>query len=308
MMQDLPKIALLVVLVFGLWFTLVWTSVISCSLFPFGCEVYWGTLHFSEGGQPKVLIVHGPASDTGLGDPELLQAMMEDPSYIRVRPRTMLLDAVTIGNLRNYDLVIVTRAKKISSEKLEMFMEYVGFGGRLVWTGDAGTEKGNTDEYLQLGQREEGGSEEPIGPWARKKFDKQVSFDRFLGINYLGNYCGLSPNSCSDEFPWTGVYDPAERSHPLVNSIRPGLKAYGNTAIVKARGDTPTTVVLNLDTGGNILKKGEERLGRIFPAIVESGFGGRVVYYSIPPEMQLSEGMPERYSLFMENMYYGMLH
>ena len=335
--QNLFKIGTLLVLILVLWGVI--SFIFGCNFvpIPLSCDVYYGILRFSENGQPKVLIVYG---DGGLGNHELLQLTMEDPSIIGLRPRIAYLETVSIGNLRDYDLVIVEEARKMPSSKLKMFMEYVNYGGRLVWTGDAGTQLGEGDARLTEFERgNDSNSNELANPWARKEEGKVVPFDEFLGVEFIGNFCELK--NCLTT-PYIGVLEAPERNNKFVYSITPNLKMYGNFAVVKLRGSSASKVLLNVDTGGSIITDhvvptsttvtttppvasnaptnvqtdiafSRKNLGKIFPIIVQNGFGGRVVYYSIPPEFFVSDGMPTdpntgqriKYTSFIENIYYG---
>lgn len=320
--KDATKVIMLVVLIFALWFALVWTNIIPCSFVPGGCDIYWGVLRWDNGMQPKVLIVYNEEDRAGLGSPQILRDVMSDPGILNVRPRLMPLEQVTIGNLRMYDLIIVTQARQISTGKLKVFMEYANTGGRLVWTGDAGTELGEEDEYLYEHEREScetgaaiTGDEEGeiISPWARKESGKCINFDQFLGVTYIGKYC--EKKGCENNFPETGIFSAPDREQRLVYGITPGLTAYGDFAIVELKsGAVNPTIILNLDYKSNFVSKEGKNYGRYFPIIVQSGFGGKVIYYSIPPEMLASKNMPPAqgtdnwaYTLFVEQMYMGIL-
>ena len=359
--QNLFKIATLLALLFILWGSI--SFIFGCNFvpIPFSCDVYYGILRFNENGQPKVLIVYG---DGGLGNHELLQRTMEDPAILGLHPRSTHIDTVSVGNLRDYDLVIVEEARKIPSDKLKMFMEYVNFGGRLVWTGDAGTQLDTGDEPLLEFERGKSDSNSYGSGWARKQGGKVVAFDEFLGLDYLGNFCKVK--LCLST-PYIGVLDAPDRQNKFVYSLRPNLKMYGDFSLVKLRGDAPSKVILNINAGGNIIAdasqqaipeqqilggsvqplppaipecsdgidndfdslkdypqdgdcssasaptEGKRSYGKILPVIVQNGFGGRIVYYSIPPEFFVSDGMPVdpgtgeriKYTSFIENIYYG---
>jgi hypothetical protein len=321
--KDAIKVVVLILLIFGLWFSLVWVGMISCNLVPGGCDIYWGIKRFNFGGEPRIIIAYGSISDPGLGDPYKLQELLNSPQYTSVRSRVQEIDSLSLGNLQDYDLIIVTKAKNISTEKLKMFQDFVNKGGRLVWTGDAGTGLKSGDKLLQQNERTSCDSGQPldpnadkatISPWARKLNDECVSFDKTIGLEYLGLYCDF--RDCrGNEFPAVGVFDATDRDHRLVLNIRPNLRAYGNFALVKTVPDTLTKQVLTINFGGNVFSKEGQNLGSSFPMVVTATVGERVVYYAIPPEMLMSDKMPKdeqgntiNYSLFFQNMYYFTLH
>ncbi len=197
--QNLKKnifhLGILLILIVVLLFVLVYTGIVSCGSLPGGCEIYYSVI---KGGQPTVLIAYG---DGGLGDAQKLAEVLGSREVLSARVKTLKMDHITYGNVTEYQMIIVEGAKRICTEKLRVFMYYVNTGGRLVWTGDAGTELctgdagTSVDTYLKEKERIEGGKDKIIGPWARRDGDKEVAFDDFLGVEYIGNRCEFS--SCS---------------------------------------------------------------------------------------------------------------
>ncbi len=311
--KDLYHIGLLIVLI--LLFAGVLSWVFGCEIIPVPswCDIYWGIMRWAQGGMAQVLIVYG---DGGLGDYKLLQQSMEDPRHLGVRPQTLHIDRVSIGTLSQYDLVIVTEAREIGTEKLDVFIDYISQGGRLVWTGDAGVELAPGDKYLYESERPGGDANkhEIIGPWARKEGTRIIPFDEFIGVQYIKNYCDVK--DCEEgKASEIGMFDAINRDHQLIYGIRADLRMYGNFAIVDLAEGAYATRVLDVDYMSNLLGKDGKNYGRSFPVIVTTGLGEKVAYYSIPPEMFLSEEMPidpetgERikYWSFIDNMYRAML-
>jgi hypothetical protein len=221
-MQDTAKsvwrVIFLLILIGIFMGVLTWTGVVKCSVIPGWCDVYFGVFRYATGGQPRVAIVFG---DDGMGDPEALGQFLSDPRILGVHPIMMHLENLELGNIKDFDLVIVERAKTIKTEKLDIFVNYVlRHGGRLVWTGDAGTGLGKDDKLLYFEQRDGKAicediidaeniqpedinrnqincffrrEAEAIGPWARVRDDKTIlNFDQLLGLNYHGNYCEIT--------------------------------------------------------------------------------------------------------------------
>ncbi|MFH1256178.1 MAG: hypothetical protein V1494_02695 [Candidatus Diapherotrites archaeon] len=317
--KDAYHLVLLIVMVLVLLGVVSW--VFGCSVIPLPkwCDAYWFVM-----GSPKVLIVHG---SEGLGDPDLLRLSLSDPEHLGVRAQTQDLGRISLGNLKQYQLVIVEKAKKISTDKLKVFMDYVDQGGRLVWTGDAGTELDAGDEFLYKDELEEGKPHEIISPWMRKKDGKVVGFGDFLGVEFLGNFCDGKIKDCSEPFPAIGVIDVPNTDHELVQAARQGLLLFGNMAITEAVEDAPSTIVASIDYRGSLITNDGRDLGRSFPLIITNGLGEKVAYYAIPPEQFVSDGLAEKlqtmnlcgsqnasqpdkgcyYWNFLEKMYSGMI-
>ncbi len=300
--KDVFHVIVLVALAAGLLFALTWTGVLRCSVVPGWCDAYWLMV---RGGTPRVLIVEGLG---GMGDPDLLQRELSNPQHVGVKPAISRLDLVNLGNIKSYDLVIVERARKMSTGKLKMFMEYVNGGGRLVWTGDAGTELDAGDQLLYADEdpNQDTNDHLALNPWRRKEFDRIVAFDEFLSVGYVDNFCKVRP--CSVSRPWQGLLrvEP-DRSHRLVYGLREGLVLRGDFAIVKPIDGSSSTRVLSLDWESNLITSAGVELGKTFPVIQTSGVGERVAYYAVPPEQFVADDLPEKYYTILENLYFGMI-
>jgi len=247
--KDLYHIGILVALIVVLWLVVSWFFGCGAVPVPFSCDGFWGILRFADGGKARVLIVYG---DGGMGNHQLLEQTLQNPVYYAARPVSIHLDRVTIGNLRNYDLVIVEEARQMSTDELKMFMDYVSLGGRLVWTGDAGTALETGDQLLFEYERPGGSDQNAVtSPWARKSGSKVVAFDEFISVNYLGNFCELT--DCGERLPATGLFSAPDRSHDLVRAIRPNLKMFGDFAVVEIRKDSYSNIILVTDTQSDII-------------------------------------------------------
>src|SRR5436853_528587 len=123
-LKDIYHILLAVLLVLIIIGLLTWSGFISCRDIPGFCVVYHGIL-----GPPRTLIVYG---DEGLGDPTLLQQELRNRSgAAATNISKQHVDFISAGNLKQFELVIVTRAKTIPTKTLKAFMEYADSGGRL---------------------------------------------------------------------------------------------------------------------------------------------------------------------------------
>ncbi len=320
--NPLVQLGILLVLLAGLSFALIYFNVVPCGFYSqAGCDIYYSIV---AGGKPKILIVHG---NEGMGDPEFMAQTLRSPR-INASVNIRELGLVTLPLLAEYQLVIVERARRMSIGQIKMFQEYAARGGRIVWIGDAGTMPGQGEEdmnsFLLRGQRKAGASNaQYIGPWARRQGGKQVSLDFTLGVNYRGNYCEMV--ACR-EGELVGNIDFPVSEVRLTNGLSQGLGFYGDFSLVELNESAyqKNLAVLNYGTGLIAtppseyfwLKKERQNFGTSFPMVVSSGFGGRVAYYSFPPEYFVGGKMPldkktgERiaYWALIENMYYGMLY
>ncbi len=287
----------MVLLILGL---ITWSGVISCRDVPGWCSVYYAVK-----GPPRTLIVFGAE---GLGNPDELAKLLRDPRFTAATNISRQeVDYVSAGNLKQFDLVIVTHARQMSTDKIRAFMEYVDSGGRLVWTGDAGTQLTKDDQFLYADDVDVNATHELISPWARKDVedDVMVRFDNYLSADYLGNYCDFRDCTLSTSAQQVGDLVPESGAdHKLIYGIATNLKLYGDFSIVEDIG-IGSTRVLSVDTKTTLRNKEEKELGRVFPIIITSGIGEKIVYYAVPPELFAQE--PMRYQQFLVNLYNGML-
>lgn len=287
----------MVLLILGL---ITWSGVISCRDIPGWCSVY-----YTVKGPPRTLIVFG---DEGLGNPQELARLLRDPRFTAATNISQQeVDYVSAGNLKQFDLVIVTRAKQMSTDKLRAFMEYVDSGGRLVWTGDAGTTLTTDDQFLYADDVDANAAHEFISPWARKDVEDNIAvrFDNYLSADYLGNYCDFRDCTIATTAQQVGDLVPESGAdHRLIYGIANNLKLYGDFSIVDDIG-IGSTRVLSVDVSTMIRDLENKELGRVFPIIITSGIGEKIVYYSVPPELFAQE--PMLYQQFLVNLYNGML-
>jgi hypothetical protein len=307
--SGLVHLVILAILLIVLLSVLMYTGIIGCNVLPGMCEIYYQII---KGGNPKILIAYG---DSGLGDHEKLEAVFTDRDILNAHVKSMHINNISYGNINEYDLVIVERAKKICTDKLRIFQSYINSGGRLVWTGDAGTELCEEDNYLKVSQREEGGEDKIIGPLARLDGERMLLFNEYLGVEYKGNYCEFTNCAKSD---FSGYVEVNERDNKLVYGLSPSLKFKGDFAIVEIIKNSNAKIVASIDNTTNFLVKSDKKpwlekdkqynFGRKLPFIVTNGIGERVAYYAAPIESFVSEEQTIKYKAIIEQLYYGMLY
>ncbi|MBT4870947.1 MAG: hypothetical protein HON47_05210 [Candidatus Diapherotrites archaeon] len=291
-----------VVMVLVLIFILMWGGILDCGEIPMGCELYEAVL-----GSPRVLIVHG---DEGLGDPDTLKTILQDPQGVGVNAVDIShISRISLGNLKRYRLVIVEKARTISAEQLQMFMDYsTQSDGRLVWIGDAGTKRGSK-EIQKPGDIN--ALKDADNPWYRviDKGDefKLVAFDQFLGLKFIDNYC--EEVDCADKSFHVGVLNSENTGeHPLIYGATQVLnfkisKEHDFSIVQQFPNASNSNIVLSLDLGGKLQGR-ENEIERYVPIIATSGLGERVAYYAYPPEYFVKDN---NFGVYIKNMYYGML-
>jgi hypothetical protein len=290
------KIFGVVILILIGLFVLTWAGYIKCNSIPFWCDIYDMVL-----GPPKVLVVFG---DEGLGNPEDLRLFLTSPIYLSKQDIDFRhIDSLSSGNISEYSLVLVTHCKVMSYSQIEMFINYVNSGGRLIWTGDAGTvvpenEISAIENYVSL-------SNIDFNPWIRVKEDAlgfyELNFSEILGVSYFGNYCELK--SCSEN-NYVGILE-KETDNQLVRNLSQRLDLRvlkdNDLAIVNSVIIPSGRRIMSIDFG-SVIHTDKGMLNKKLPFITTSGAGGKVIYYALPVEYLVSDN---NYLVMFSNMYLG---
>ena len=183
-----------ILMIIIMMYLLVWAGTIRCRSVPGMCSFYWGTQTLLTGKQqPSILIVYNPGDIDGIGNPYLLEKTIRDNKIIGMNVRLENINYLSEEKLKKEALIIVDKSRKISTPKLEMFINYVSKGGRLIWIGDAGIEtEGTTDQLLTKADIDGSADSNTINGWARLNSENYiVRFDEFLGASYNTNYCEI---------------------------------------------------------------------------------------------------------------------
>lgn len=320
-LSDVWHIVFLVILVMFFLGVLTWSNVLPPDTIP-GWRSFYDPVYLMFTGKQEMLIVFG---DDGLGDPTRLQSLIRNPTVLGKTVPTKNIALINAGNLTEYDVVIVTRAKTLSTKELQYFIDYANAGGKLVWTGDAGTKLTGDDRMLSEADLDENGrAERTYGPWARRDEDTAVRFDELLGLDYLGNFCEVV--SCDQaQATSQGHLVSSSPNHPLIIGLREDASLYGDFALVEEKGGIGNRRVLSLDHGSAVIQESEEAnsslpgvpstqaqdLGKVFPIIMASGLGEKILYYAQPLEDFKSKGKNEitdveefrQSSIFVQRLY-----
>jgi hypothetical protein len=319
--KTLLKTITIILLIIIMLYLLVWAGTIRCRSVPGMCSLYWGTQTLFTGKQqPSILIVYNPNDTDGLGNPYLLEKTIKENKILKMNIRLENINYLSEEKLKQEALVIVTRSRKISTPKLEMFINYVSKGGRLVWVGDAGVEvETSADTLLTKGDIDGSFDSNTINGWARLNSDNYlVRFDDFIGAQYQKTYCQIK--DCEEKTyvvsgglqlnfkrPKTnnGVLVPTP-DHVIVKGLKSFLEIKDDFAIVETL--RPMTIPLKLDYGSRLFEDDKIYYGSegVFPIIILSN-SNRVAYYAIPPEYFVEEDDKAKYLSIIENMLYGLL-
>jgi len=281
---------------------LTWSNLIQCGIVPGWCTVYYDIV-----GHPRVLIAYG---NDGLGNPYKLETIFQNRDILGARTVTRNIDNITSGTLGEYDVVVVTRAKTMGVDKLQMFQDYVNDGGRLVWTGDAGT----TGLLGEKDPKDYNVKNASLG-WTRITNDDTIlEFNNTISAEYIDNYCNIV--NCSGPTAYVGNLMHNEDSI-ISQELLPNANMAGDFAVVKLINNTSTVKDLWLDHRADIIDKSANATDYDrYPAIIIiSGLGGKTVYSAIPLEFFVDVDSDEYrtgntgmfYATIIENLYYHLI-
>lgn len=294
------RIVFLVVILLITLYVLIWSGTIRCRVIPGGCSIYWGIQTLVTGkNQPSILILYDPSDNNAMGNPELLKSILSDRKIIGATVNMGNINYLSPDQLENTSLVIVDKARRISTLQLLTFIDYVGQGGRLVWIGDAGIEKARDDKYFD-------GNKDfyPYNNgWVRvTENNTLLKFNEFIGVNHITNFCDIK--NCGPTV-MTGKLIP-QGKNPLVFGLSPNLQIYDNYSIVRII-DQKSPVPLKIDYSTNLFDDNQNNYGSVFPGIVTTN-SNRVAYYALPPEYLVEENDKEKYISVISNMFDGMVN
>lgn len=244
-------------------------GLIHCSQVPYWCDGYRSVISTFYGRTyPSIIILHG---DTGMGDPQLLYRIIEDSCQLFVDIDRV--DAVSLGNLDSYDVVIVERARTLAPEHMDTLWEFVAKGGKILLIGDVGVDVETPEEYVTVEDTNTAESK-ILNTWDRKdEFGRHILFGtRFLGLRYIGNYC--SGDDCSVSGTISFKQDILTKGLP---SRVPFPQNFAIVEDLRSSSLGPHTTVATIEGVAPI-----QGAKPPYPAILRTGY--RMVYLAFPPE------------------------
>lgn len=285
--KEIPHLLVLAVLIIVLLVVLTKFQWIHCTLIPGWCSLYCDQIIRSH---PQVALIY---DDYGIGDAQILENSIRE-----VRPNIVLtpfqLKDLSSGLLKRYDLVILTRAKNVTSRQTQVLFDYLNAGGSLVLVGDSATEhtydmydillatQANQSFYDRLTRDlwsrnmtwTSAYANQSISDWKKtEQYDMLVNSSLVrTGFRKLTRVVGAAYNKTIERRYFVNL----SIAHPY-HMITKGLMKEFQTqareyAIVYP--DPASTEILAF-----VVDKDER-----YPGIIETRYSGRVIYFAFPPE------------------------
>lgn len=130
--KEIPHLIVLAILVFILLFVVTKFKWVPCGQVPGD----WCSIYCRVAGNSRVAIIQG---EGGIGDVQELSRQITKNrvyTYAEILP----MEQLSYGVLKNYELVIVEGAKRISPLQVNALRDYASGGGSILWIGNSGTE------------------------------------------------------------------------------------------------------------------------------------------------------------------------
>ena len=296
--KDITHLVVLAVLVVVLLVVATKFQWVHCSMIPGWCNVYCDVITRSHA---QVALIHGPPGD-GIGNPvaDDLETRGNLENEIRaLRPDIALLsisvDDLSAGLLKRYDVVILERAKRMSSRQITVLTDFVARGGTLVFVGDSATEQ-YVDPYdLLLAQQERDEYYEDLEHELERRNETWDS---------------AYANRSVKEFRKTETYDLLNQSDKVRTGFRKLVAVtaaeYNRTisrnyfvnlsialpdhlvakGLLKKLTDTQIRqyAIVEVDPASTDVIAYVEDGNKRYPGIVETRYAGKVLYFAFPPE------------------------
>ena len=138
--RELPHVILLGVLLLVLLVVVTKFKWIHCSQVPGD----WCSVYCKISGHSRVALVSG---ENGTGNPQLLYNLTSSKRLTFLEPYPA--EGISTSLLRNYELVIFEKMRRITPYQEKAIKEYADTGGSIIWIGDAGTEHYLSPQDLQ---------------------------------------------------------------------------------------------------------------------------------------------------------------
>lgn len=296
--KDLTHLVVLAVLVVVLLVVLTKFQWIHCSAIPGWCNVYCDVITRSHA---QVALIYGPPG-SGIGNPVAsdLETRGSFENEIRaLRPDIALLpisvDDLSAGLLKRYDVVILERARRMSTRQIRVLTDFVERGGTLVFVGDSGAEQ-YVDPYdLLLAQQENQSYYERLERSLRarnetwtsayanrslEEFKKTDTYDNLMnysktryGFRQLVAVIAAEYNRTIIR-PYFVNLSVALPDHLVAKGL---LKKLTNTQIREY-------AIVEVDPASTDVIAWVEDGSKRYPGIVETRYAGKVLYFAFPPE------------------------
>ncbi|MFH0836484.1 MAG: hypothetical protein V1834_04965 [Candidatus Micrarchaeota archaeon] len=265
-LKEAFHVLLAIVLVIVVLVLLTRFQWIHCSQVPGvnWCEIYCDNIIQKSS---RVAVVYDPAAaGDSIGNATLLSNILSRRRGITlVQPYPV--SQMSAGLLKSYDLVVLEQAPRLTFKQVDALLGYLDSGGTLVWVGDSASELYLSEEDLALAlQRNatEPGSYEEIVKMVNNSYGFGYFGDRALLARFVGEVNVTEAVTLSL----------VDTDHPITGGIFWEFETLPMKQFAYVS-ENPAGV----DKIAVLKYKNKE-----YPAILETRYAGKVVYFAYPIE------------------------
>lgn len=297
--RDLTHLVVLAVLVVVLLVVLTKFQWVHCSQIPGWCNIYCDVIVRSHS---QVAILYGPEGD-GIGNPYIDP---DHPGSLEEKIRSLRPDIALVpipvadlsqGLLRRYDVIILERAKTLTSLQTRVLSDYLERGGTLVMVGDSATVH-TIDPYDVLTAETENAS-----------FYRELSRQLVIRNQSWDSQYAKDSLKAFQETEWFDILNDSSRVRTGFRLLKAAVAADYNRTVYRSRGHYSNLTIVRPDhlvskglvhtltntfiqeyaivradpSSADVLAFLEDGSQR-YPGIIETRFAGKVIYFAFPPE------------------------
>ncbi len=260
-LRELPHVIVLALLIIALLFVATKFKWVHCSQVPQWCDVYC-----TIAGHSQVAVISGGQDDPGIGDGLLLRKRITgERLFTNVVP--FRASEVSSGLLDDYELVVLTKYKRITLRQAIALRDYLERGGSILWQGDAASEyvfPEEDKEFAKLENYTKPGFYEYYGDLVNNKTK---------GFGLLGDFLSAKYNRTVAASTEVIRIRALKESHLVVQGVKNFNLTRAPYAVVT---EDPRFV-----TKAAVLKTPDNKE---YPMFIERKFVGRLFYTAVPLE------------------------
>ncbi|MFH1257658.1 MAG: hypothetical protein V1658_01875 [Candidatus Micrarchaeota archaeon] len=260
--REIPHIIVMAILVFILLFVLTKFKWMQCTQVPGD----WCSLYCSVSGNPRIAYIQG---EGGIGDSLALSNEIRK-NRLYTFAEAIPINGISSGVLKNYELIIVEGAKRMTPLQVNALYEYASSGGGILWIGDSGSERYLSDADIQDALRHN-----MTSPGYYERVVKAVNDTRgfgptiesFLKLNYEKSETGKNL-----------TIKIISKDHPFTKGLKTEFQIPA-TELSIVNPNSPSSSILAYAYGTESCTEKKP-----CPAIIASRFSGPVAYVAFPLE------------------------
>lgn len=265
--KEIPHIIVFAILVFILLFVVTKFKWVSCNQVPGD----WCSVYCQVAGNSRVAFLQG---EGGVGDPEELNRIINKNRVFTYAERVPM-NELSLGVLKNYELMIVEGAKNITPFQVNAIKGYASQGGSLLWVADSGTR-----HYLSARDLDDARNRNETQPGYYEAVVKTIGSAKGFGDTISGI---LQVNFQRMEKGEKITLKIVSKDHAITKGLQSEFEIAAQEIAVVNVNSASSTVLASVYGTKSCTKE------KPCPAIIADRYAGPVVYMAFAPELGSSK-------------------